>query len=72
MATLGGGCKGGAGEILDPNVMDLMSKLNLTEEEGAMADFNEDEDDTDLAAVEWAVVGKVLSPMVVHVNRCAR
>lgn len=68
MATLGGGCKGATGETPDPNVMDLMSKLNLMEEEGVVVNFNEDEDDTYLAAVEWAVVGKVLSPMSVYVK----
>lgn len=50
------------------NVEDLLLRLNLTEEEGAIADFSDDEDITKMPAVEWAVVGKVISPMVVHVN----
>jgi hypothetical protein len=33
-----------------------------------VADFSDDEDDAELPSMEWAIVGKVLSPMVVHVN----
>lgn len=68
MAATGGGRAGDEGGTPVPNVMDLMSKLNLTEEEGAVADFSDDGDDADLTAMEWAIVGKVLSPMAVHVN----
>ena len=49
-------------------VSDLLQCLNLTEEEGAVVDFSDDEEVEDLPPTEWAVVGKVLSPMVVHVN----
>lgn len=68
MATVGGGRKGGGDDNPGPNVTDLLSKLNLTEEEGAVADFSDVDDDMDLLAVEWMLVGKVLSPMPVHVN----
>lgn len=51
-----------------PNVTDLLRRLNLTEEEEAIADFSDDEEEEDLAHVEWAIVGKVLSPTAVHVN----
>lgn len=47
-----GWTQGGIGEIHGLNVMDLMSKLNLTEEEGIVVDFSDDEDDADLANVE--------------------
>ena len=40
----------------------------MTEEEEALAYFSDDEGDEDLPHVEWAIVGKVLSPMAVHVN----
>jgi len=68
MAATGGGRKGGGVDTPGPNVTDLLSKLNLTEEEGAVADFSDDEEGMDLPAVEWALVGKVLSPLAVHVN----
>jgi hypothetical protein len=35
---------------------------NLTKEEGAVADFSDDRDDVELPSMEWAIVGKVLSP----------
>lgn len=67
MATSGGGRKGGI-DSSGPNVTDLLSRLNLTEEEGAVADFSDEEDAEEVPALEWALVGKVLSPMAVHVN----
>lgn len=68
MASVGGGRKEDNRGNPVPNVMDLMAKLNLTEEEGAVAEFSDDEDVTELQFMEWALVGKVLSPMAVHVN----
>jgi len=44
-----------------------LKRLNLTEEEGAMVEFF-DEEDTIVPTMEWALVGKVISPMDVHVN----
>lgn len=49
------------------NVADLLLKLNLTEEEEAVLDFSDDEEEVDRPVVEWAVVGKVLSPSIVNV-----
>ena len=51
-----------------PNVTDLLWKLNLTENEEAVLDFSDEEEDRATPVVEWAVVGKVLSPSAVHVN----
>lgn len=56
------------GEGAKPSVTDLMHGLNLTENEEAIADFSDDEEDDMLPLVEWAVVGKVLSPSMIHVN----
>jgi hypothetical protein len=49
-------------------VTDLLRRLNLTEEEEAIADFSDDEAVDESPPVEWAIVGKVLSPAPVHVN----
>jgi hypothetical protein len=68
MAAAGGGRKGEGSDHPGPNVSDLLSRLNLTEEEGAVADFCDDEDDVVLPTMEWALVGKILSPMAVHIN----
>lgn len=68
MVSVEGGGKGSAGDHQGPNVTDLLNRLNLTEEEGVVVDFSDDDDDVELPAMEWAIVGKVLSPMVVHVN----
>ena len=38
--------------------------MNLTEAEGEVAAFSDDEEDS--AVVQWAVVGKVLSPSTIH------
>jgi hypothetical protein len=67
MVTLGDG-RVGAGSNHNPNITDLMRWLNLMEEEEAVADFTDDEGDKDLPSVEWALVGKELSPTPVHVN----
>jgi hypothetical protein len=56
------------GEGAKSNVTDLLQKLNLTEDEGAIADFSDDEDDEATPLVEWAVFGKIMSPSIVHVN----
>lgn len=67
MAAVGGG-NGGEGDKPNPNVADLLQRLNLTEEEGAVADFSDDEDVDDGSQVSWTLVGKVLSPTPIHVN----
>lgn len=54
-------------ETVKSNVVDLFLKLNLTKEE-TIADSSDDEGDIDLPPVESAVIGKVLSPLIIHVN----
>jgi hypothetical protein len=68
MVAAGGGQKGDQVGNPSPNVLDLLARLHLTEEEGAVADFSDDEDDAELPWMEWAIVGKVLSPMAIHMN----
>jgi len=48
----------------DLGVADLFRRLNLIEAEGEVAAFSDDEEDS--AVVQWAVVGKVLSPSTIH------
>jgi hypothetical protein len=43
----------------------LLKKLHLTEEEGEVAVFSDD-DAKGEAPVEWALVGKVISPRTLH------
>lgn len=69
------GCGGGkdrseaeGGDGNRSQVTDLLRKLNLTEEEEAIADFSDDEEGKTSPLVEWAVVGKILSPSTVHIN----
>lgn len=50
----------------EASVADLLQNLNLTTEEGDMVEFSDDEDTGETPAVEWALVGKVLSPVTVH------
>lgn len=59
---------GGGEDNPNSNVTDLLRWLNLTEDEEAVADFTDDEEELELPLVEWAIVGKVLSPSPVHVN----
>lgn len=49
----------------DAHVTDLLQNLNLTVEEDVV-EFNDDQDVGDDSRVEWALFGKVLSPLVVH------
>lgn len=72
MVTVGNGRSGEdatskEGGSPTPNVSDLLSRLNLTEQEGAIVDFSDEEDVLE-PAMEWEVVGKVLSPLAIHVN----
>lgn len=68
MATSRGGSAGGGVGNPNPNVTDLMKRLNLTEEEETVAEFSDDEEENDAPQLEWALVGKVLSPTSIHVN----
>jgi hypothetical protein len=62
MATIGGGRPG----FPKDNVADLLQNLNLTAEEGDVAEFSDKEDDGGSATVEWVLVGKVLSSATLH------
>lgn len=75
MAAIGGGSEGRSGDRSprrradpSPNVADLLRKLNLTEEEGGVADFSDDEESGEAPVVEWALLGKVISPSTLHAN----
>ncbi|CAN6304644.1 unnamed protein product [Urochloa humidicola] len=75
MAMTGGGISGegsgapGQGRAsTDPGVSELLQKLNLTAEEEEVLAFSDDKATEEIAVVEWALVGKVLSPSVVHAN----
>jgi hypothetical protein len=57
------GSDGGAKE----SVADLLLKLNLTEAEEVVLEFSDDDGGAEPPVVEWALVGKVLSPSIVHV-----
>lgn len=69
MASIGSGSSGGGGGTQKPpNVSDLLQKLRLTEDEGAVLEFSDVEEEETLAPVEHALYGKVLSPVPVHVS----
>jgi hypothetical protein len=68
MASAGSGGMEEGASSQNPNVMDMLRRLNLTEEKEAVADFSDVEEDDEVAPVEWALVGKVLSPTPVNVN----
>jgi len=68
MASAGSGGSGGGVEAPNPNVSDLLQKLRLTEEEVAILEFSDDDEPDAMAPVEWALVGKVLSPVPVNVT----
>lgn len=46
----------------------MLQKINLTAEEGDIADFSNDEELGDAAGCEWALLGTVLSPATLHAN----
>ncbi|RLN38622.1 hypothetical protein C2845_PM01G20240 [Panicum miliaceum] len=52
--------------IGDASIADLLKNLHLTAKEEAVAEFSDDENDNGGSSVEWALVGKVLSPSTVH------
>lgn len=66
--TTGEGDAGGGTEGLNPNVEELLQNLNLTEEEGAVMDFIDDDDEEVLVPAEWALIGKILLPSPVHIE----
>ena len=58
----------GKGSGPNPNVEELLRKLHLTEEEEAVLDLSDEEEVDAKAPVEWALVGKVLSPVPIHAD----
>lgn len=59
------GTAGGRQADVDPDVEAMLDNLHLTAEEGEVAAWSDDEDDTSQEP-EIALIGKVLSPMVMH------
>jgi hypothetical protein len=57
---------GDAPTLAEDKMAELMEKLNLTSEE-ASAVILEDENEEDLVSLEWAIIGKVLSPTILHI-----
>lgn len=49
-------------------VASLLEKLNLTNDEGEVAAFSDDEDVQDGVIREWSLIGKVLSPATLHIS----
>ena len=68
MSAAGGSNKGVDGASPNPNVTKLLRRINLTEEEEAIAYFTKDEEVEEPFSVEWAIVGEVLSLTPVHMN----
>jgi hypothetical protein len=70
MSAIGGGVSGaeGADDNRTPkaNVADLMKHLNLTSEEEKVLEFSDGEVGDDDEIVEWALIGKILSPSKMH------
>ena len=51
---------------VEEQVSDLFGKLNLTREKETLV--LQDNEDSDLAGVKYAVIGKVLSPNLLHLQ----
>ncbi|CAN6284607.1 unnamed protein product [Urochloa humidicola] len=51
----------------ETHVANLLEKLNLTQIEGEVAALSDDEEESE-GVVEWAVIGKVLSPTTIHIT----
>lgn len=68
MATAGEDGAGSGSGCPNPSVEEMLRKLNLTEEEGAIIDFIDEDDDDGPESTEWALVGKILSPVPVHIE----
>lgn len=56
----------------DSAMSDLMDRLRLTTEESEFAAFSDDEDVGKDTGMEHAVIGKVLSPSVLHISTIMR
>ncbi|KAM0930619.1 hypothetical protein ACQ4PT_000820 [Festuca glaucescens] len=64
--TVGAGA-GDAPSAGEDIAADLMKRLKLTSEE-ATTIILEDENEDDLVSLEWAIIGKVLSPTILHIQ----
>ena len=52
----------------EEGVDSMMGRLNLLADETEVVDMSDDEEQDDSTLVKWALVGKVLSPNVVHIQ----
>lgn len=75
MAAAGGGVldeaemvRTHAPEASETNVADLLKNLNLTAEEEKVLEFSDGEGEEGVMGMEWALVGKVLSPAKMHTS----
>ncbi|CAN6226514.1 unnamed protein product [Urochloa humidicola] len=71
MAAAGGSGtrpRSGPSEGDEAHVADLLDKLNLTQEEVDFAALSDDEDAEGDGSMQWAVIGKVLSPSPLHIS----
>lgn len=66
-ALMGGRDARSSGEA-DPPVTDLLQNLRLTAEEEELAAISDDEEGEERMVTEFALMGKVLSPVVLHVS----
>jgi hypothetical protein len=55
----------------EAHVASLLENLNLTADEGEFAALSDDEDGVAGGATEWALIGKALSPSILHINTIA-
>ncbi|CAO1940063.1 unnamed protein product [Urochloa humidicola] len=69
MASPGGSAprSGSRNSEEETHIASLLEKLNLTQIEGEVAALSDDEDENE-DAVEWADIGKVLSPTTIHIT----
>uniref|UniRef100_A0ACD5YZ10 Uncharacterized protein n=1 Tax=Avena sativa TaxID=4498 RepID=A0ACD5YZ10_AVESA len=58
----------GVAAYQEDSVADMLERINLTSEE-ADAVILEDENKEDLVILNWALIGKVLSPKVLHIQK---
>ena len=62
----------GSSEAEKAEVSDLLGRMNLTAEEADVVVDSDDEADVEMVKSEWSLIGKVLSPKLVHVTTIIR
>jgi hypothetical protein len=67
-ATGDGVVRGDDDHAPNSSVADLLQKMNLTTEERNVAEFSDEDDNMAAPIVEWALVGKFLSPSTLHID----